>query len=215
MVRRRLRTWDDPVRAAQAGDDDALSHILNEVYPRMFAVCLRMVHNRAEAADCTQEAMIRVVRGLDGFDHRAAFSTWCHRVAATTALDALRRRSRRPVAATRSDDAPEWDVEDPAAAAAVTSPVEHAELRHVVARALAGVPDEFAHAVVLRDVAELDYAEIADVLQVPVGTVKSRIARGRRLLAASLTGDDRGVGNRAHPGDVQTSPDDVTPGDDQ
>ena len=97
----------------------------------------------------------------------------------------------------------------------MTSPVERAELRHVVARALAGVPDEFAHAVVLRDVAELDYGEIADVLQVPVGTVKSRIARGRRLLAASLADDDALVGNRAHPGDVQTSPDDVTPGDDQ
>ena len=100
MVRRRLRSWDDPVRAAQAGDAAALEHVLDAAYPRMFAVCLRMLHDRTEAADCTQEAMIKVVRGLDGFDHRAAFSTWCHRVAATTALDAIRRRSRRPRAAT-------------------------------------------------------------------------------------------------------------------
>jgi len=215
MVRRRLRSWDDPVRAAQAGDAAALEHVLDAAYPRMFAVCLRMLHDRTEAADCTQEAMIKVVRGLDGFDHRAAFSTWCHRVAATTALDAIRHRSRRPRAAIVRDDAPEPDWEDARAAGEVTDGVERAEVRDRLSAALAALPTDFAHAVVLRDVAELDYAEIADELGVTVGTVKSRIARGRRMLAAALNADSEQAGNPAARDDVQSGPVDMAPGGEQ
>ena len=183
MVRRRLRSWDDPVRAAQAGDAAALEHVLDAAYPRMFAVCLRMLHDRTEAADCTQEAMIKVVRGLDGFDHRAAFSTWCHRVAATTALDAIRHRSRRPRAAIVRDDAPEPDWEDARAAGEVTDGVERAEVR--------------------------------DRLSAAVGTVKSRIARGRRMLAAALDADSEQAGNPAARDDVQSGPVDMAPGGEQ
>ena len=215
MVRRRLRSWDDPVRAAQAGDAAALEHVLDEAYPRMFAVCLRMLHDRAEAADCTQEAMIKVVRALDGFDHRAAFSTWCHRVAATTALDAIRRRSRRPRAAIVRDDAPEPDWEDARAANEVTDGVERAEIQDRLSAALTALPTDFAHAVVLRDVAELDYAEIADELGVAVGTVKSRIARGRRMLAAALNADEGHRGNLTAHDDVQSGPVDMTLGDER
>lgn len=212
MVRRRLRSWDDPVRAAQAGDRAALEHVLDGAYPRMFAVCLRMLHDRAEAADCTQEAMIKVVRGLDGFDHRAAFSTWCHRVAATTALDTIRRRSRRPRAAIVRDDSPEPDWEDARAAGEVTDGAERGELRDRLNAALAALPTDFAHAVVLRDVAELDYVEIADELGVAVGTVKSRIARGRRMLATALGTDEERGGNLTAHDDVQSGPVDMAPG---
>jgi len=78
--------------------------------------------------------------------------------------------------------------------------------------ALAALPTDFAHAVVLRDVAELDYAEIADELGVAVGTVKSRIARGRRMLAAALDSDDGQGGNLDAHDDVQSGPVDMAPG---
>jgi RNA polymerase sigma-70 factor (ECF subfamily) len=196
MVRRRLSDAD-LVRAAQGGDRDALEEVLRANHDRMFVVCLRMLNDRAAAEDCTQEALLRVVRGLAAFDHRSAVSTWCHRIAVTTALDELRRRRRRP--ATVADSAGDGSdgslidrLEDPAAAESVTAPVERAEVRDEIGAALRSIPEEFARAVILRDVADLDYAEIAEELGVAVGTVKSRISRGRSLLHGLLTAD----GNR-------------------
>ncbi|MEY2973899.1 MAG: hypothetical protein RIR49_319 [Actinomycetota bacterium] len=192
MVRRRL-TDTDLVTAAQGGDRDALEEVLRTNHDRMFMVCLRMLHDRSAAEDCTQEAMLRVVRGLPGFDRRAAVSTWCHRIAVTTALDELRRRRRRPAASADTDGSITDRIADPTAEDSVTAPVEWAEVRDEVGAALASIPAEFARAVVLRDVADLDYAEIAEELGVAVGTVKSRISRGRTLLHAALSGS----GNRS------------------
>jgi len=192
MVRRRL-TGADLVTAAQGGDRDALEELLRANHDRMFMVCLRMLHDRAAAEDCTQEALLRVVRGLPSFDHRAAVSTWCHRIAVTTALDELRRRRRRPVTTADTDGSTTDQIADPAAEESITAPLEWAEVRDEVGSALSTIPAEFARAVVLRDVADLDYAEIAEELGVAVGTVKSRISRGRALLLDALGGP----GNRS------------------
>lgn len=135
-----------------------------------------MTGNDADAADASQEALMAVVRGLPRFDGRSQFSTWVYRVATNACLDELRRRGRRPVPGLPDLDVPSVGG-DPAAA--VTA-------RLTVDGALASLPDEFRIAVVLRDVCDLDYAEIAEVLGVPPGTVRSRIARGRMALARTL-----------------------------
>lgn len=210
MVRRRLSDGD-LVRAAQGGDRDALEEVLRTNHDRMFVVCLRMLNDRAAAEDCTQEALLRVVRGLSSFDHRSAVSTWCHRIAVTTALDELRRRRRRPTTVTDSaGDGPDGSLvdrlEDTAAAESVTAPVEWAEVRDEVGMALRSIPEEFARAVILRDVADLDYAEIAEELGVAVGTVKSRISRGRTLLHGLLTADGNRYGHPGRPTDTGTDP---------
>jgi RNA polymerase sigma-70 factor (ECF subfamily) len=130
--------------------------------------------------------MISIVRGLPRFDGRSQFSTWVYRIATNAALDELRRRRRRPVLAVVDDEGLPPDVVDPRAQRTVEASVD----RMTIDAALDTLPEDFRVAVVLRDVADLDYGEIAEVLGIPVGTVKSRIARGRSQLAASLGNRD-------------------------
>lgn len=118
-----------------------------------------------------------MVRGLASFDGRAAFGTWAYRVATNACLDELRRRRRRP-----EPGLPEGN--DPAA---LVDSLAGAGARLDIDRALARLPAEFRVAVVLRDVCDLTYAEIADMLDLPPGTVRSRIARGRAALAPMLS----------------------------
>jgi len=165
------------VAAAQAGDQGALDRLLRRHHDRIHALARRLTGNDADAADATQEALIAIVRGLPRFDQRAAFGTWAYRVATNACLDELRRRSRRP----RPD--PDAFLRVPATA---SDPADVAGARIDVDAALAELPIEFRAAVVLRDLCALDYAEIGEVLGIPAGTVRSRIARGRAQLAASF-----------------------------
>jgi len=173
------------VRAAQGGDRAALDRLLRAHYDRVFAVCRHLLGNPADAADATQNAMISAVRGLARFDGKAAFGTWLYRIATNAALDELRRRGRRPLLvdqrATGDADVLAERLDDPAAGDAYGT----IEERMVLGPALAGIRDDYRAAVVLRDVADLDYAEIAEVLGIPPGTVRSRIARGRAALAGA------------------------------
>ncbi len=180
----------DLARAATAGDSEAMSALLARHIDRVHAIC-RKICGAHDAQDATQEALISVVRSIDRFDHRSAFTTWLHRIATNAALDELRRRKRRP----------EPRAPDPTGVRDVPSAGSAAQPERVVDRidldaALARLPDDFRVAVVLRDVTDLDYAEIAEALSIPIGTVRSRIARGRAALA-------RDLGNFPRPVDVQ------------
>jgi RNA polymerase sigma-70 factor (ECF subfamily) len=169
------------VDAAQGGDRDALEQLLRRHHDRVRALARRLCGNDADAADATQEALLAIVRGLDRFDGRAAFTTWLHRVATNACLDELRRRARRP------QPAPDGIV------GRAVSPGDTADVvtaRVDVDAALATLPLDFRAAVVLRDLCALDYAEIGEVLGIPAGTVRSRIARGRAQIAAFLGNPD-------------------------
>ena len=174
------------VDSARAGDRGAMDTLLSRHYDRVYAVCRRMLNNDADAADTAQEAMIAIVRALPRFDGRSSFGTWAYRIATNASLDEIRRRRRRPVLVEeRNEDgaaALAW-LSDPDSAAATDAVVERAAL----AQALADVPEDFRLPMVMRDVGDLDYAEIAEQLGVPVGTVKSRIARGRSQLGAAYS----------------------------
>lgn len=171
------------VTAAQAGDRAALDTLLRRHYDRIHAVCRRIAGGTRDGDDAAQEAMIRIVRALDKFDGRSSFGTWAYRIATNASLDELRRRSRRPalhVVAGDDDHIPE------APDALAHRHVEAVADRMAIDAALAELPEEFRAPVVMRDVGDLDYAEIAAELGVPLGTVKSRIARGRRMLLDRL-----------------------------
>jgi RNA polymerase sigma-70 factor (ECF subfamily) len=182
------RSDDELVRSAAAGDRTALDALLARHVDRLFAVCRRVCGPDA-AADATQHALLSITRSIGRFDGRAAFTTWSHRIAVNAALDEVRRQRRSAVPA--SDVLARHDVVAPGG-----SGPERVVDRLDLDAALAALPDEFRVAVVLRDVADLEYAEIARTLGVPIGTVRSRIARGRAALAASL-------GNRSPSPDVQ------------
>ncbi len=162
---------------AASGDRRALEELLERHADRIHALCRRVIAHPQDALDATQEAMIAIARGISRFDGRAAFTTWLYRVATNAALDELRRKRRRP---------------EPIDAALIDQPATDSALEDRVGarldidRALAELPEEFRVAVVLRDLCDLDYAEIAEVLAIPPGTVRSRIARGRAALLEVL-----------------------------
>lgn len=171
--------------AAQGGDRGALDQLLRRHYDRVHAVCRRITGHDADAADAAQEAMIAMVRNLDRFDGRSSFGTWAYRIATNASLDELRRRKRRamPVSADDDDHHRHHEVADPDSGQRIDAIGDHMALD----AALRQLSDDYRLPVVLRDVADLDYAEIAAVLEIPIGTVKSRIARGRAALAESLS----------------------------
>jgi len=171
------------VAQAQNGDRAAMDTLLRTHYDRIYNICRRIAGNDADAADATQEALMAIVRGLAKFDNRAAFTTWSYRVATNACLDELRRRKRRPTPAV-VDEHEGWSERTPDESAPAFD--EQLALRDEMQAALAELPEDFRTPVVLRDCAGLDYAEIAETLGIPPGTVRSRIARGRSKLAEIL-----------------------------
>ena len=158
----------------------ALELLLRGQYDRIHAVCRRITGNPADAADAAQNALIAVTRGLARFDDRSRFSSWAYRIAVNCSIDELRRRSRARVVSL--DELSAAGAEGAVVAPAGAGDPEAAATRVDVDAALRRLPVEFRAPVVLRDMCGLDYAEIAEILQVPAGTVRSRIARGRAAL---------------------------------
>ncbi len=174
---------DALVARANAGDRDALEALLRRHHDRVLVLCRRLCRDRGDAEDAAQNALIAIVRGLSRFDGSSAFTTWSYRVATNAALDELRRRGRRPLVGVDDTVIDRPATTDDPHEAPETAAVR-GEHRRVLQHALDQLPDEFRIPVVLRDLAELDYAEIAEVLDLAPGTVRSRIARGRAKLAA-------------------------------
>lgn len=181
---------DELVAGAQRGDRNALDQLLRRHYDRIYAVCRRVTGGTRDADDACQEALIKITRSLPRFDGRSTFGTWAYRIATNAALDELRKRKRRPALHSIVDDGhashEPLEAVDPMAAKRVDAIAD----RLAIDEALGELGDDFKAAVVLRDVVDLDYSEIADILEIPVGTVKSRIARGRAVLADKLRLDD-------------------------
>lgn len=183
------------VRLAQEGDRRSLDRLLRLHQPQIYAVCRRITGNDADALDATQDALIAVVRGLQRFDGRSRFSTWAFRIATNACLDELRRRKRRPIVGLPEHEGSPIDLVDPTA----PDPGATAGDRDEIDAALSRLAPDFRVAVVLRDLCQLDYAEISEVLEIPAGTVRSRIARGRSQLAELLGGNQNEPDQRPTP----------------
>jgi RNA polymerase sigma-70 factor (ECF subfamily) len=144
----------------------------------LFAAAYRMTGNAHDAEDLVQETFLRAYRSFDRFQPGTSARAWLLTILQRLRTDAFRRRSRRPQTVELSGEGPTIPPPQDALADG------HEDLE----RALQGLPDTFRTAVVLRDLRDLSYAEIAQVLGVPVGTVMSRIHRGRALLREALVG---------------------------
>lgn len=178
------------VKRAQRGDRSAVDALLRENYDVVRAVCHRIIINKSDAEDATQIALMSIVRALPSFDGRARFSTWIYRIATNAALDELRRIRRRDVP---NDDTTFENV-------SVGDTTNAIDAQMDVSAALAEIPEEFRVALVLRHIADLDYEEIAIILDVPVGTVRSRLSRGRAQLAALLGNQSESPGRQTKAG---------------
>ena len=165
---------------AGAGDAAALDALLAAIRPDVLRRCARILPYRGDAEDACQEALLAVARGIGGFAGRSRFTTWLYPVVANSAF-ATYRRLRRTAGETGLDQAPERP--DPHRVSVL------AGTRLDVVEALERLRESQPHvveAVVLRDLMGLEYAEIAERLGVPVGTVKSRISHGRATLRTHL-----------------------------
>jgi len=160
------------------GDHGAFEEILRAHEDRVFSVCLRILGDRDQALDATQETFLTIFRKAVQFQGKSAVGTWIYRIAVNTCYDLLRKAKRRPAISLPDH----LDPPDPGAEEAVDA----AGVRPEIQRALADLPKDFRAAIVLADIEGMSLPEVAAVLGVPVGTVKSRVFRGRRLLARSL-----------------------------
>lgn len=168
----------DLIERYLSGDSAAFDELMGAHQDRVFSVCLRMLRDRDAALDATQDVFLTVFRKADRYKAQAAFSTWLYRVTVNTCYDHLRRASRK-----RTEPIPEGiEPEDQSASAELTA----AELRPDIELALMDLSPEFRSAVVLVDVGGMSLEQAADTLEVPVGTIKSRVFRARRLLAEQL-----------------------------
>jgi len=160
------------------GDHEAFETVMRAHENRVFSVCLRIMGDRERALDATQETFLTVFRKAGQFKGEAALGTWIYRISVNTCYDQIRKAKRRG-----AEPLPDYlDPSDPAA----EEEMESAAIRPEIQRALLDIPDEFRTAVVLCDIEGLAMAEVGRILGVPVGTVKSRVFRGRRMLANRL-----------------------------
>jgi RNA polymerase sigma-70 factor (ECF subfamily) len=161
-----------------AGDIDAFNELVAAHEDRVFGICIRMLRNREAALDATQDTFLTVFRKADRYRAKAAFSTWLYRVTVNTCYDHLRREKRK-----RADPLPEsYDPPDPQA----EDPFTAVEVRPDIESALQDLSPEFRSAVVLVDLQGMSLEQASNTLDVPTGTIKSRLFRARKQLAQSL-----------------------------
>lgn len=178
MERERQASDEQLLRNAAAGDGDAFTALMRRHEDKIFALALRMTGNRTDALDATQDTFISAYKQAGKFRGESQFSTWLYRVGMNACNDLLRKRSRapRPSSDEMNDAEP---VKGPGVAEGVA-------LRLDLSRALAQLPDDYREAVAMHDLGGVPYEEIAGITGVAVGTVKSRISRGRKRLAEIL-----------------------------
>lgn len=173
------------IKMAQNGDNDAFNQLMDNYFKKIYNIAFRMANNTDDAADMTQEIMIKLFKNISSFSGNSKFSTWVYRVATNTCLDELKKLKRHKNYSIDKDIETDdgdfsYEVED-------TSPVpetlaEQNELKQIVASAIGMLNSDHKAVLVLRDIQGLSYDEIARIVGCTEGTVKSRISRARAQL---------------------------------
>lgn len=199
------------VAELQAGSEQAFAHLIAQYHQPIYSLIVRSLQNPADASDVTQEVFLKVFRNIRGFHGDASLRTWLYRIAVHEASNQRRwwsRHRRQEVTIDSPLGTEDGDTGQLSLAATLadrgSSPFDHAaqrQLRERVEIALREVPEAFRTVVVLREIEGFTYEEIAEILQTNLGTVKSRLTRGRAALRALLGGIEL-VPPRIQPGSV-------------
>ena len=168
------------ISRARGGDRDAFGELVEQYRDNVYRLAYRMCGNTYDADEAAQEAFVAAWRALPNFRGDAKFSTWLYRLTTNAAIDVMRREKRHQTVG----DGEMMDLADDADSPQET--VERTEQQEAVQKALATLSEEYREVLLLRYMEELDYAEIAEVLQLPSGTVKSRINRAKAALKTAL-----------------------------
>ena len=189
------RPDDELVRSFLDGDREAFAALVERHERRVYNLAFRMLGNPEDARDTSQDVFVSCLRKLSGFRGASSFTTWLHRITVNACYDSLRKRGREEL---MGDD--EGGLPEPPSSSDVA---EEAALAVDIQRALLRVPEEFRVVLVMHDVQGVPYEEIAEALGAPVGTVKSRLHRGRVALARILGGSG-GVAGPERGSDVES-----------
>src|ERR1700744_2797214 len=179
----------DLVHELQAGSDAAFDYLVTYYHAGVFNLVYGILSDRADAADVTQEVFLRAFRGIRGFRQGSSLKTWLYRISVRQALNHRRwcwRHHRQQVSIDAEEEGRSLALDLKDSEATPSERLASQETQQAVRAALAQVPALFRSAVILRDLEGLSYEEVAEVLEVSVGTVKSRILRGRRMLREVL-----------------------------
>ncbi len=198
------------VEAVTRGDRAALGQLLARYQHRLYNVVLRMVSHRDDAAEVTQDAMVKIIENIDHFRGDSQVGTWMIRIAMNLSISHLRRRqtrqmmsldAERPGNGQTDNPDPPGTLGDRIADTRELSPearVQRDELVAQLHRAMNRLEPDFRAALVLRDIDDMDYQQMAEVLGIPLGTVKSRLFRARLALRQEMATADAHVPTNAH-----------------
>jgi len=184
----------------KAGSEEAYVWLIGQFHQPIYSLVYRIVNDPSDAADTTQEVFLKVFRGMKHFHGQSSLKTWIYRIALHEAANRRRWWFRHKAQETSIEPAEAEGSEFSLGDRLVDqgeSPFDnfaHGEVHTAVEKALHQVPEPFQSALILRDLEEMSYEEIAEVLQISLGTVKSRITRGRQALRKILSGYVREVG---------------------
>jgi len=184
-----------PGSAAAPADQDLLERFDRDVLPllpSLYGAALRMTRNPADAEDLVQETTLRAFRGFASFQEGTNLKAWLYRILTNSFINTYRKKQREPRTVEGPDDLDEWFLYDRLGSRSVERSAEEDVLEQIpdadVRSALESIPENFRMAVLLADVEGFSYKEIAEIMDVPIGTVMSRLHRGRKALEKALYG---------------------------
>jgi RNA polymerase sigma-70 factor, ECF subfamily len=180
-------------RAAAAAQDPALRARFERdvlpLLPHLYSAALRLTRNPTDAEDLVQETYLRAFRGFGGFEEGTNLRAWMYRILTNTFINSYRKKQREPVTV-QDDEIEDWYLFDRLGASGVEASAEAEVLDRLpdeeVQQALEALPEGFRMAVLLADIEGFSYKEIAEILDIPIGTVMSRLHRGRKALQKAL-----------------------------
>jgi RNA polymerase sigma-70 factor (ECF subfamily) len=182
-----IRTDEELVARATAGDTESFNQLVSRWERPIYALAYRTLGREEDAHDVVQEAFLRAYRGLRGFKGEAKFSSWLYRITLNLCRDWIRRERRTPVVQPpEGTDAVELADDRAAPAESVEDLVARREMSRAVARAMAELPEEQRSAILLKEYHGLTFQEIADMLDCPLSTVKTRLYQGLSVLRRRL-----------------------------
>src|SRR5579862_1009822 len=176
------------IHAAIAGDQQAYKRLLKKYYASLYNLVYRLIRDKDEVEDLTQEAFVKAFQSLKYFDEEFAFSTWLYKIASNNAIDHIRKKKLetfsidKPIASDDSD----YKFELPDTTYQPDKEIIRDQRSDMLSKAIASLPEKYRKVIVMRHAEELDYAEIAKILKLPIGTVKAHIFRARELLYKAL-----------------------------
>ena len=179
----------DLLQKAKAGDRDAFERIVLDNEKPLYNLALRSLKNPEDAADAVQETFLKAWTGLASFRGDSKLSVWLYRIMANVCVDLLRRRRETVSLTTEDEDGEAGELELPDTRYDPAALTERRDTQRRVRAAVDALPEEFRRPLLLREFSGLSYDEIADALDIPVATVKTRIFRARKKLCALLSED--------------------------